>query len=172
MRRNAASGSQARIDVNVDLATCTPVRSGSRESRNDEEPDSNEIERVIKKRLFGEGFARDRQLRDGNVRRVEWKNCRGSDAWRHDSKQSLANRRDLRDRGTDVGSRLKVCADIGNTRYRLRLETRNSLHGRGKCPLINRRNASFHFFSGESRIVPNNTDHRNIDDRKDVDEHR
>ena len=169
--RDPLGGHQRRIDVDLNLSQRTAEGGGCLQTGDREKFDPNEVQRVVEDLCLGQRLAAEDHLHDGDGGGIgpdhDWR----SEAGRHDAKRRAVDRIDLSDRRPDIGALVEVNLDQPCTRYAVGFDALDAVDCSGVGALADDHDAAFHLLGRQARVVPAHEYDRDVDLRKEVDDH-
>src|SRR5258707_11415407 len=157
------------IEVNLHLTRLAAVRKRYRCAGNGDQRRTHDIEAEVGERLFGQALTRQGELDDRYGRGVVVQDQRRRGAGRHLFQQRLRDRRDLGVRDANVHVRLEEHFGDADGVVRIGLDMFNVIDRRRQGALKLGRHTAGHLIRRQPGILPDHSDYRAPDIRKDVD---
>src|SRR3989442_9071930 len=156
------------VEIDHDLPRLAAVRQGQRDALNRRDLLADAIDPVVVELSLRERLAAEGELDDRYARGVELKDEGRDRARRHPTKDGLRHRGHLRERRFDIHVRLEIDLDDSDARIRLRLDRSHIADHRRDRVLGEGRDPRRHVLGGQTVVVPDHRDPRDVDLGKDV----
>ena len=164
----AAGLQRLRIEIDLDLALLAAERIGDRGARHRHQRRAQLVDADIGEVLFGEAFARQRDLDDRHGGGAVVEDQRRRRPGRHLPDHGLRNRGDLGVGDADIDIRLEEDLDDADAVVGVRHDVFDVVDRRRQRALERRDHAPGHLVRRQAGIVPDHADHGDPDIRKNV----
>ena len=156
------------VEIDLDLADLAAERQRNGGALDGGELETDGVEADVVEGLFGEGFAAEAELEDGDVGSTVADDEGRRGARRHDAHDRLADGGDLGDGRVDAGAGLEENFDDPDAGQRLRLDVFDVVNGGGDGAFAEGYDTLLHLFWREAGVRPQYADDRDVDGRKNV----
>ena len=167
-RRDPLRQERLRVEVHHDLTRLAAVRQRQRDALDRCDLLADAVDAVVVELGLRDPLAAERELDDRHAGGVVLDDERRHGARRHPAKDRLRYGGHLRQRRLHVHVGLEVDLDDGHAGVRLRLDRPHVADRGGDRVLGERRDPRRHVFAGQTVVVPDHRDDRDLDLRKDV----
>ena len=157
-----------RIEVDLDLPLFAAIGIGDRGAGHGDQRRAQLVDADIGEVLFGEAFARQRELNDRHRRGVVVQDQRRRRARRHLLEQRLRDRGDLGVGGADIDIGLEEDLDDAEAVIGVRDDVLDVVDRGGQRALERRGDAAGHLVGRQAGVLPDHADHGDADIRKDI----
>ena len=155
------------IDLYLTLLAAVGIGDGSALDRG--ESRTNGVGAVVVELRLGEALPGQTELKYRHARSVVLNDERRRRSRRQRTQLDLGDRRDLGNSAADVDVGLEIDLDYGDAVQRLRFNVLDVVDGGGEAALAGAGDAVGHLFRGETGVLPNHADDRDIDIRENID---
>ena len=157
-----------RVEVDAHQAILAAIGPGQFRSFNGRQTRAQEVGSQVGQLLLGQTLTGQPDLQNGNIRGAVSDQKRGCRAGRHSADGRLGHRCHLGDVAIKVGLGLEERLDHGDAMVGLRLDMLDIVDGLGHVAFHDAGEAVLHVLGRKARIIEDDTNHRNIDGREDI----
>ena len=156
------------VEIDLDLADLAAQRQGDGSALDGGELETDGVEADVIEGLFGEGFAAEAELEDGDVGSAVADDEGRRGAGRHDARDRLADGGDLGDGRVDAGAGLEEYFDDPDAGEGLGFDVLDVINGGSDRAFAEGDDALLHLFGREAVVGPQYADDGYVDGRENI----